>query len=258
MEYRPLTSLWSNHCPSIVGIDPTPILQRLASDRESMHAVASYLNHPHINDLREETAAVLGHHLHAHASHWSALHPHDTKPHPVNVVLFALQKVNIPEETRRTILGGVEKEADLVQHVRRHLARDKWKVETEIPMESSRADLVAFAWKDLERKIIAIELKNNYAACDRLFDQVKDYRTTSDEVRVVLTPQAALECGLAEGTLHEPLKFLARVKQAGASLHVYDATDDRFAIAHSASGDYDRKKWSEMWKKLNEVVTATA
>lgn len=245
---------------SIAGVDTTRLFERLSQKSDALFAVAKYLAHPSINDYRGDPLAALGEQVVYAARYHVQTHRASKKPHVADVVLNAVFHAEMSETDRQYVLGGVAREAHLTAPVTKRMKDNGMRVEMEVPIGDRRADIVFFEktmiW--FGRRIVAVELKNNYQSCGWLEEQVDAYGRAADEVRVVMTPQCMIGLSHHKGWLCEPGRVAQQIEKMGASLYVYDATDDALARVHEVKAECHKQKRDELWDRFHSVAAPTA
>jgi cob(I)alamin adenosyltransferase len=226
------------------------LITRLCKSQQALFRTLQRLSHPHAAAFAETNIERLEAEVLNAAEFSVKTYPWAPTPQVLDVVLAAAFKADISAHRRLRIFGGVSLEKDLVDPVTRHLTRNNYTVRDEVPVGSSRADLIGFGREWLERIIWTVELKNAAQEVERLEEQIRDYRRASDHVVVVMTPECAAEVSLCRGEIAAPKAFAKRAEKWGAQLWIYDATDGEFEQVTYGTTAYEPRHYDALWQSL--------
>jgi hypothetical protein len=232
------------------GVNRSVIAERMARSKEVLLAVMRHLGHGHADAYERENLDVLEDQTHRAARFYSETSPGNTKPNALDVAAMAVLKAGLEVSQSRRIFGGVALESELTDPVEAWLKREGLKVKREVLVGDCRADLVGYNKPFIERQIVLIELKNAPEECERLKEQVANYRRAGDVVRVVMTPECMARVTLARGELNSPLAYADFVSKLGAELWIYDATVAKFERLSGGSGSYVEADYDALWTSL--------
>ncbi|ADO70215.1 hypothetical protein [Stigmatella aurantiaca] len=253
-----LTEFASGAGRGLGGLSRRQFAERAVKSKEVLLAAMGHLGHQHVNDYVREPNAVLEEQVLLVAHCFVATWPTREKPHPVDVVAMAVLKCGKLEASLvRRIFGGFSLESDLSAPTEAQLQKEGLRIAREVVVRDSRADLVGYGKAFFERNVIAVELKNAPEACERLADQLADYRRAADSVRVVMSPECLARASLARGELAEPFAYAECISKMGAELWTLDSTTGEFQrIKGASSGAYVSADYELLWTRLAGVAVA--
>ena len=236
------------------GLTRATLSERIGKSCEAMRAGLRELSHPHASAYDRACSPELQHQMLQAAKIWVLTHPDGITPNLLDVVAMGVLRSGIDAGLRHRLFGGVSLESELTAPVAKRLRREGLRVETEVPVLGSRADVLGYKDGAFSRRIVIEELKNAVSEVDRLAGQIADYRRACDALRVVMTPECLAEIAIARGELTRPLAFADFVREQGAELWTYDAQTEEFVQHSDGSHSYEMAVFDEVWAS----VTATA
>lgn len=176
---------------------------------------------------------------------------------PEDVIIYELYEFPppvLPEKEWLYIFGNTMEEANICDPVAIHFNRLGYYTFTEVPMDGSRADLLAYkpAREANPDELIAIELKVRVKEMERSLEQLTNYNRVCDG-SFLATTSGAVVSYLRNDPVLDKTKFQSKLEQVGAGLILVDFIGEdpkQSRCLHLTSGRRGNCQLSEQRSKI--------